>query len=170
MCCRNEKSFLVDTKQTGAGLSKVQHIISASLDEILQQLQVQSGHLGYFYYLSVWYSVSPPSLCRLSKQNSSLIKKIQEIQTSSTLCSWSDSIIPTHVSAGILIFLPELFVCLVLLYINFFQSDFVIIKIGHAERLLIPGSCHRHQNKLYSCPLSEQSASLLEVDVFLPHC
>lgn len=75
MCCRNEKSFLVDTKQTGAGLSKVQHIISASLDEILQQLQVQSGHLGYFYYLSVWYSVFPLSLCHLFKQNSSLMKK-----------------------------------------------------------------------------------------------
>lgn len=33
MCCRDEKLFLVETKQTGAGSSRIHHIASASLSE-----------------------------------------------------------------------------------------------------------------------------------------
>lgn len=91
----NEKSFSVETRQTGAGLSKmrcVSHLLWGL--GVLSSCGLWSGLWSYFPCLPVWCSVFPLSLCNLSKQNWSLVKLVKERWTSPTWGTWSDSIVP----------------------------------------------------------------------------
>lgn len=96
-------SFLEYTKQTGVGLSEIQHILSFSE----RNPPAAAGTVSTFGLLlsfSVIFCFSSLPVSFIQAELQPYENKPRETQTSCTLCSWSDSIIPSHVSGWELLF------------------------------------------------------------------